>query len=289
MKQTKNNLMFLTAMLIWGSLGVFVTNVTLSSQAIVMWRTIIGSVAIGTAMLFARVKIDWASVKKNLIFLIILGACMAASWVCLFEAYRWTTVGTATLMYYSAPILVFALSPLIFKEKMTLKKIVGMAVAIVGMVVINSVASNGVNDARGIFFALLSAVTYALIMILSKFVKDLSGVQTSFFQLLFASVFMIAYNAATIGFAPCVPLSQDIPFILILGIVHTGLAIYLYFTSLKTIPTQSASILSYIDPASALVFSALFLGESMTLLQLCGALLILGGTLFASVKLKKRD
>ncbi|MEG1805399.1 MAG: DMT family transporter, partial [Clostridia bacterium] len=275
MKQTKNNLMFLTAMLIWGSLGVFVTNVELSSQAIVMWRTIIGSVAIGTAMLFARVKIDWASVKKNLIFLIILGACMAASWVCLFEAYRWTTVGTATLMYYSAPILVFALSPFIFKEKMTLKKIVGMAVAIVGMVVINSVASNGVNDARGIFFALLSAVTYALIMILSKFVKDLSGVQTSFFQLLFASVFMIAYNAFTIGFAPCVPLSQDIPFILILGIVHTGLAIYLYFTSLKTIPTQSASILSYIDPASALVFSALFLGESMTLLQLCGALLIL--------------
>lgn len=285
--RAKNTLMFVIAMLIWGSLGVFVTNVNLPSQAIVMWRTIIGTATIGVAMLFLHKKLDFKAIKKNLLLLVLLGVCMAGSWVCLFEAYRYTSVGTSTLMYYSAPIMVFAVAPIFFKEKMTLPKVIGMATAVVGMLIINSATQGGLNDAKGVFFALLSAITYALIMIFSKFVKDLSGIETSFFQIMFAGIAMIAYNAVTTGFAVCVPQKEDIIFVLVLGIIHSGIAIYLYFTSLKSISAQSAAILSYVDPASALFFSAIFLNESITFMKILGAILILGGTLFASRRTKK--
>ena len=277
--EPRSLLMFVTSMLIFGTIGVFRRYLPVSSAFLAFARGMIGSIFL---LIFVRLSGRRSKEKLPLrltVRLAVSGAAMGVNWILLFEAYRYTTVAVATLCYYMQPTIVMLLSPLIFRERLTGLKTVCALTAVAGMVLVSGVLGGpdaGGGDIRGIALGLGAAVFYSVVVIMNKKAAGLDAYQKTTVQLFSAGAVMIPYLLLTGGFAQG-PL--DVPAALLLlavGLLHTGVAYVLYFGSMDGLRTQSIALLSYIDPVSALVFSAVFLKEPLTLLNLLGALMIIG-------------
>lgn len=278
----KGKLRMITAMLIFGSIGIFVKNINLSSLEIAFLRALMGSLfLIGTGFIL-RQEVSSKFIRKNLLLLILSGGAIGLNWLCLFEAYKYTTVSIATFSYYFVSIFVLILSPIILKEKLTTTKVVCILGAMLGLFLIlngNGSTTTGYdNHVKGIIYGLFGAALYAGVILMNKFLKDLSGYETTLIQLIVAALVLLP----RILYQGSLKLTnidmRSWIFILILGLVHTGFAYLLYFSAIKELKGQSIAILSYIDPIFAVVFSTLFLGETMTFTQAIGGILILGST-----------
>ena len=272
----------ITALLIFGSIGVFVKNINLSSSEIAFLRGIIGSIFLVIASFFSREKISFVKIKNNIKLLILSGSAIGVNWIFLFQAYKYTTISNATLSYYFAPIFVVILSPIILKEKLTPLKMGCVITAMIGLFLVVNISGNGTsnfnNQLVGILYGLSAAVLYASVILMNKFIKNLSGFETTLVQLMIATIVLLPYvlikdqmNFTSVNF-------NSFIYIMILGIVHTGFAYYLYFTSIKQLKGYSIAVLSYIDPISAVIIASIFLGEKMSYIQAIGGILILGAT-----------
>ncbi|MCM3767671.1 DMT family transporter [Neobacillus niacini] len=281
----------LSAMLIFGSLGLFVKNIDLSSSEIAFLRGVIGSLFLLVASLLVKHKVSVKMLKKNAVLLLLSGGAVGLNWIFLFESYRYTTISNATISYYFAPVFVMILAPWILKEKITLAKAGCILAAMAGLYLIvqnGSVGGTGsYNHGLGIFYGLLAAGFYASVILMNKFIKNLSGFEITLVQLMTAAIVLLPYILVQGQLDLSGLNSSSIMFILILGIVHTGFAYFLYFSSLQQLKGQTIAVLSYIDPISAVIFAAIFLSESMTVLQMVGGVLILGST-FLSEKLEMK-
>ena len=118
-----NKIMFSLSMVIFGTIGLLVRFIPLSSGEIALIRAVLAFLLVGGYLLIKRQKISFENSKKEFVLLLLSGAAMGFNWIFLFEAYKYTTVSVATLSYYFAPVIVMVLSPFLFKEKLTAKKI----------------------------------------------------------------------------------------------------------------------------------------------------------------------
>ncbi len=277
-------LMMIFSMVIFGTLGVFVRNIPVSSGELALYRAILAALLIAVYLGITKQKIPFANIKKEVPLLLASGMAMGVNWIFLFQAYKYTTVSLATLSYYFAPVIVTVACPFLFKEKLTGKQIICFLMSTAGLVMITGIGKIGSNtDFIGILWGLGAAFFYAVVILLNKFIKGVEGIHRTFLQFLSAIVILIPYVAVTGG----VTLGQlhTVGWInlLIVGLLHTGITYCLYFSALKELPGQKAAILSYIDPLVAVVISVTVLGESMTVWQAVGGLLILGFTLWNEV------
>ena len=268
------------AMLVFGTIGLFVKNIGFPSSFISFARALTGSIFIALFMLFSGHGLDKKSVLKNLKLLIPSGIAMAFNWICLFEAYRFTGVAVGTLCYYMAPVIVVVLSPVFLKEKLTAINVTSVLAAVVGAVLISGVVSGSAKSAKGILFGLAAAALYSTVVMINKFVKNLSPIETTFVQLLTAAVTMIPYILLTEDVTTFVFDKRSVIFTLIVGVFHTGIVYMIYFSSVQKIPAQTTAVFSYIDPVTAIILSAVVLGERLDAVQLIGTFLILAATLF---------
>ena len=213
-------------------------------------------------------------------WLIFTGILIGINWILLFEAFNQTTVPIATLCYYMQPTIIILLSPLVFKEKLTRKKAICAAVAIIGMVLVSGVVgdSNGAT-LRGVMLGLGAAVFYATVVMLNKKLRGIDAFQKTMIQLLAAGACMIPYMLLTGGIDETRFTTRAVILMLIVGIVHTGIAYVAYFASMDGLKIQSIALLSYIDPVSALFFSAIFLKEPLSALGIIGAVMIIGSAI----------
>lgn len=273
----------IAAMTIFGTIGLFVRIIPIPSSELALARTLLGSGTLILVMLFTKQKPNLVSLRKNLPLLIPAGILMGFNWVMLFEAYRNTTVSVSTLMYYCAPVIVILLSPVILKEKLTAPKLIGVGVSMFGMILVNKGPIGGANPLRGVVCALMAAMMYAGIVIINKLVKGLSGLETTLIQLLTACAVLLVYDLITLKGAWVMPRGLGLSALLAVGLIHTGLAYLMYFSSAKDLEGQSLAMCSYIDPFVALMLSALFLGERMAGLQIVGAVMILAGAAFGEL------
>lgn len=272
----------LVAMLIFGSIGVFIKEINLSSSEIAFTRGVIGSLCLFLVCLFIKQKLSWKGIRENIWLLCFSGAAIGINWMLLFEAYKYTTISNATLSYYVAPIFVILSAPFVLKERITPVKGCCVFAAMVGLILIlydGGVSSKGTyNHTLGILYGLLAAMFYASAILMNKFIHELSGVETTLVQLIGATIVLMPYvfikEHMTLGEIEL----SSVFLILIVGVVHTGLAYFLYFTSLQELNGQTIAILSYIDPISAVIIAAIVLGERMSLVQMFGGILILGAT-----------
>lgn len=278
----------ITAMLILGSVGLFVRAVDLPSSLIVLGRTLLGSLFLLSLSILTSQRINKAALRHNLPLLIPTGIVLGIHWVLLFEAFRYTTVPVAILSCYCAPLLVLLLSPILLKEALTQRKVLAFIAAAVGMILVTGWNTGGIAPLRGLTSGLLSAVFYALLIFLNKKLSGLSGIEITLSQLVVAAFTLIPYVALTGQGNWTVPDSRGIAALLVLGFVHSGFACWLYFSSMQELPGQSVALCSYLEPCSALFYSAIFLGEAMSPLQWFGALLILGGALWGELGNHKR-
>lgn len=273
------------SMVIFGTIGLFVRYIPLPSAVIALVRAAVGVVFLLAVMLLRRQKPDLPAIRKNGGKLIVSSAVMAFNWILLFEAYRYTTVATATLCYYFAPIFVTLASPFVLGEKLTGRKCICILAALCGMVLVSGVLDTGISDIgelTGVLLGLGAAVLYATVILINKKLSDISAYDRTVSQLGVAAVVMAVYLLFTTPEIPALT-TGAILMLLVVGVVHTGFAYWLYFGSLEKIPAQTAAIFSYLDPVVAILLSATVLREGMTVFGAIGAVLILGAT-FVSEK-----
>ena len=275
-------IMFMSAMAVFGTIGIFVKNVNVSSGELALYRALMAIVLIGSFMLATHRRIALREIKGQLPLLLLSGAAMGFNWILLFEAYKYTTVSVATLSYYFAPVLVTVAAPLIFKEKMGARQWVCFGMSTLGIILITGIGdlSAGKNHLLGIGFGLGAAVLYATVMLLNKSTKGVEGISRTFLQFIAAIAVLIPYVALTSGVTLGGLQLGGWVCLLTVGIIHTGVTYCLYFSSMKELPAKEAALLSYIDPLVAVLCSVLILREPLSTMQGIGGALILGFTLY---------
>ncbi|WP_394923305.1 DMT family transporter [uncultured Robinsoniella sp.] len=274
------------SMAVFGTLGIFIKNIPLSSGEIALSRAVIAAISILLYKFAKNKKIPFAEIKKDLFLLFLSGAAMGFNWIFLFQSYRYTTVSIATLSYYFAPVIVMAVCPILFREKLSFRQIICFAISTLGLVLVIDPGKllPGSNNFIGICFGLCAAVLYATVIILNKLIKNVTGIDRTLIQFFAAIVILLPYVSLTDGLHLSSAGAFGIINLLIVGIVHTGITYCLYFSSLKDLKGQEAAILSYTDPLVAIIVSVSFLGENITLTQILGGILILGFTLLNEMK-----
>lgn len=278
------------SMAIFGTIGIFVKYLTLPSGFLVFLRASIGFLFLLPFVFFRRSKNTLSSIKANLLPLILSGIALGANWVLLFEAYRYTDVSIATLCYYLAPVFIVMFSPLVLKERLTLQKIISVCVALLGMVFVSGILS-GVDSANplGILFGVMAAVLYATVVFINKRIKNVDAYDKTAFQFGISLVITLPYSLFTEKLSSDMFDLRSIILILTVGIIHTGVAYILYFSSLKDIKAHTAAIFSYIDPILALILSFLILKETMGVFEAIGAILVLSGAFLSEIRIKKHQ
>ena len=292
MKRSMNpRIMLIISMTVFGTLGLFVRNIALSSGELALYRAILAALLIAVFLSATKQKIPFREIKKEIPLLLLSGVAMGFNWILLFEAYKYTTVSVATLSYYFAPVIVTVACPVLFKEKMSGKQWICFLMSTLGIVLITGLGdlSVGNNHFIGILFGLGAACFYAAVILLNKFIKKVEGIHRTFLQFIAAILVLIPYVGFTSGVTLSALNSTGWVCLLIVGFVHTGVTYCLYFSSLKELPGQKAAILSYIDPLVAVLVSVLILGEGMTALQIIGGALILGFTLWNEITPTNRE
>ena len=242
-------------------------------------RTLIGSAALILVLLISRTKLDWAVMKREALKLVAAGVCLGVNWALLFEAYKLMSVSMATLTYYTAPIIVLLLSPLLLKEKQGARAYIGMAAAVVGLVLAVGLSDTAVT-AAGLVVGLGSAVFYAGLIIFNKKIDGVTGLPLTTIEMVIAACVMLPYVLLTGGHVGFPPDTEGTLYLLFLCLVNTGLACWLYFSSMNRLPARAVALFGYVDPVSALIFSAIFLGEQLGALQILGAVLVFAGAAF---------
>lgn len=267
---------YLLSNLLFGFNGVVASYILLHSTQIVLLRTALGSLSLLILFLLGGGRFTFQKKKASFLFLVLSGIAMGTSWMFLYEAYDRIGVSVGTLLYYCGPVIVMMTAPVFFRERLTLGKVAGFALVLVGVLLVNGRAVSGGMDLWGIGCGLLSAVTYAVMVICNKKASDIGGLENPTLQLLvsFATVALIL--ALRQGLGMSITPGSVLP-ILVLGLLGTGLGCYWYFSSLGALRAQTVAAFGYLELLSAVVFSAMFLGERMDLLQWLGGGLIVGG------------
>lgn len=276
----------ISSMFIFGTIGIFVHYLPLPSAFIAMVRGFTGAAFLLLVMALKKQKPDKIAIKSNLPVLLLSGAALGINWILLFEAYRYTTVATATLCYYFAPMLVILVSPLLLKEKLTARKLICVAAALVGMVFVSGILQTGFGGGSeyvGVLFGLGAACFYASVMILNKKLHDIEAYDRSVMQLGVAGVVILPYVLLTQHVAAADFTVTVVILLAVVGIVHTGVCYALYFAGMKDLPAQTVAIFSYIDPVVAILLSALFLKEPLGVYGVIGAVLVLGATFISEL------
>lgn len=279
MTQKQGKRMLILSMVIFGTIGILRKFIPYPSSFVALIRGLVGAAFLLAVLISRREKPDFAAIRKNALILLLSGAALGFNWIFLFESYAYTSVATATLCYYLAPILVILVSPLFLGEALTRKKLLCTVTALFGMVLVSGVLDtrfSGLSELKGIGFGLAAAVLYACVMLLNKKISRIGAYDKAIAQLSLAALVMTPYVLLTedirsFDFAP-------LPLLLlaVAGIVHTGIAYWLYFGSMESLPGQTVALYSYIDPILAIVLSMVVLREPMTLSAAIGAVLILG-------------
>jgi len=280
-----------TSMVIFGTVGIFRRYIPLSSGMLAFARGMLG-----TLFLIVFVKIRGRKIRhgigwKNLIWLIVSGIAIGFNWILLFEAYNYTTVSIATLCYYMQPVFVILVSPFVLREKPSARKLICAGVAIFGMVLVSGIFSGegqDTSDLRGILYGLGAAALYASVILMNKKVQGVDAFEKTIVQLLSAALVMVPYLLITEDFSAIQLDLRTILLVLVVGIVHTGIAYVLYFGSMEGLKAQTIAIFSYIDPVTALILSAILLGETLSAAGIAGAILILGAAVVSELHISPR-
>ena len=272
-------------MMLFGTIGTISRFIDMPSSIICLGRAFVGALVLLQFIRFRSKSLDKEAIKRNIGWLILSSASMCVNWVCQFQAFKYTTVATGTLCYYMQPIFFIIMSAIVLKEEVPLKKWMCVLVAFIGMIMVSGILQVGFNlsELKGALYGIAGGFFYAVVVLINKYMKDISPLDTTVMQMSLVTVIMIPYTLATDAYSTINLTTAGIICLLILGIVHTGIAYVFYFDSVNKMSASAVGILSYIDPVEACLLSALFLRENLSVWVLVGAVLILGSTAYSEL------
>ena len=292
MTNSKAKIALITSMAIFATIGIFRKYIPLPSSTVAMARAVIGTLFLVAMILLRGKKISFESIKKNALPLCFSGVFLGFNWILLFEAYNYTTVATATLCYYMAPVILILASPLLFKERLTVSKLVCAVVAVGGMTLVSGIFTSGdkgTDNIKGVLLGLCAAFLYAAVVTCNKKLKDIEAFDRTTVQLGISAIVLTPYTLLVEDFSQVALNGFTVIMLVVVGVVHTGIAYALYFGCIDRLKTQTVAIYSYIDPVGAVLLSALFLKEPMGVPEIIGAVLVLGATLASEFVDRKKQ
>ena len=280
MDERKARLQLIFTMLLFGTIGTLSRFIDMPSSVIALGRAFFSVLTIILILALRRQKLDWDDIKRNIGWLTLSSVFMCCNWVCQFEAFKYTTIAVSTLCYYMQPVFYILAAAIVIKEKLSPRKLVCVAVAFCGMIFVSGVLQTGfhISELKGVLFGIAGGFFYAMVVLINKYMKDISPVNTTIMQMALVSLIMLPYSAATGGLAAARVTTVGIICLMVLGALHTGIAYIIYFDAVNKLSAQTVGILSYIDPVEAVLLSAFFLKEPLTIWTIIGAVMILGAT-----------
>ena len=280
MDERKARLQLIFTMLLFGTIGTLSRYIDMPSSVIALGRAFFSVLTIILILALRSQKLDWDDIKRNIGWLTLSSVFMCCNWVCQFEAFKYTTIAVSTLCYYMQPVFYILAAAIVIKEKLSPRKLVCVAVAFCGMIFVSGVLQTGfhISELKGVLFGIAGGFFYAMVVLINKYMKDISPVNTTIMQMALVSLIMLPYSAATGGLAAARVTTVGIICLIVLGALHTGIAYIIYFDAVNKLSAQTVGILSYIDPVEAVLLSAFFLKEPLTIWTIIGAVMILGAT-----------
>lgn len=274
----KDSLKYSLAVIIFGTIGVFLRLIRFPSEIVVLCRGVIGTLIVWLYVRIRGNRVDKSAIRKNLLWLALSGVSLGLNWIFLFAAYMHTTVAVASLFNYLAPVMVLVIAPFLYREKLTFKKILCVVAAVIGVVLISGVIGNTSSNISGlgIFFAFMAALGFVGIIFCNKKIIGVNAYDKAIVQLAFSALTVFPYVLIKNWGVHIEVDLQSVLLTLMLGLVHTGFTYCLYFDTLGRLPVHSVAVLGYLEPVVSVLCSVLILHEQMDIFGWIGAALIIG-------------
>ncbi|MEU1894495.1 DMT family transporter [Streptomyces pristinaespiralis] len=263
------------AMVLSGTLGIFVVESGASPFEVVFFRCLFGAFALGAYCLARGYFTDHAFTPRKLALAALGGVFIVFNWVFLFEAYEESSISLATAVYHTQPFYVVLLGALLFKERLTAATFGWLGVAFAGLLLVSGVSPSDPGSLTGLGFALLAALFYAVSTVITKRVTGVRPHLVALVQVLVGIPLLLPFAdlAAVNG------LGAGWAWLVGLGVIHTCLMYVLMYSAYQKLTTSKIAVLAFVYPAVAMVADGVVYGNRIGLVQALGVPLILVASL----------
>lgn len=291
-QNVRANAQVIAASVIFGFAGIFFLYVKdMAAGPVVFFQLLFGFIAIAAYLAVAG-KLSGIRLRGKRKGLILLGIWQAGVMLSYYTAVSFTDVSISVLLLYTAPFYVLLMAPFILKEKPGKKSLVALFISLAGVLVVvgpenlfSGSADVGLGYLFGILMGLFSGFFYACIIMTSRYLRDeYSGLEQLFISSLVTLVVLFPFIWQT----STPSLIENLPVLLFLGVTITSLGSILYFTGLVHVKAQNASIISLLEPVSAIFFAYILFEDPISSETLLGCALILLSSLFVSLDEEKK-
>lgn len=285
--------MIAAAGVLWGLLGIFVRHLNargLASMDLVFLRSLTATVVLFIGLLiFDRKKMKirlrdfWCFLGTGIGSIVFFNYCY-------FTAVRMMSLAAAAVLLYTAPAFVMLMSAVLFREKMTGRRVLSVLLTFAGCACVTGLAGSGIS-AGGILVGLGAGFGYALYTIFGHYAieRGYDSLTITFYTFLVAAVtslFMVRLphvagamsgSAVALGYVLC------------LGIISTILPFLLYTLGLHFLQGGRASVIASIEPVTAALVGIFCYHEALTVQTAAGIALVLAGIAAGAEKDEKRS
>ncbi|MFF8642528.1 DMT family transporter [Streptomyces sp. NPDC015345] len=268
--QNKGTAQLTAAMVLSGTLGVFVVESGAAAFDVVFFRVLFGALALGAYALARGYFRDHGLTPKKLGLAALGGVFTVFNWVFLFKAYEATSISLATVVYHTQPFFLVLLSALILRERLSRAQLGWLAAAFAGLVLVSGVRPGDAASLAGIGLALLAAVLYALSTLVTKRVTGVRPHLIALVQVLVGIPLLLPFA----DFGAVRGTGTGWAWLVGLGVIHTGLMYVLMYAAYAKLPTPKIAVLAFTYPAVAMVADWAVYGHHIGVVQALGVPLI---------------
>ncbi|MFE0509685.1 DMT family transporter [Streptomyces sp. NPDC058964] len=277
--QTKGTAQLTTAMVLSGTLGVFVVESGASPFDVVFFRVLFGALALGGYVIARGWLRGHGFTPRTLGLAVLGGVFIVLNWVLLFQSYENTSISVATVVYHTQPFYVVLLGALLFRERLTAAKVGWIAVAFAGLILVSGVTpgdfTGGGRYVVGVGQALLAALLYGLSTLVTKRITGVRPHLIALVQVLVGIPLLLPFA----DFGAMRGTGWDWGWLVGLGLIHTGVMYVLMYAAYAQLPTSKIAVLAFVYPAVAMLMDWAVYGHHIGLVQALGVPLIVTASL----------
>lgn len=270
------------AVFLFGAAGLFGKLLALPSIIIVLGRVFFSSIFLLLLIFYLKENLKLGQ-KRDYYILAIMGVILAIHWCTFFQSIQVSTVAIGLLTFSTFPVFVTFLEPYFFKEKIRGSDIATAVITFLGVALVIPKYELGNSLTQGVLWGVLSGFTYAILSMLNrKYVKQYCSSIIAFYEQAVAAVVLLPF---IFYYQPTFQ-SRDLFLLIVLGVVFTGVSHLTFISGLKNIRTQTAGIISCLEPVYGIIFAVILLSEFPSLREILGGIIILGTVFYSTTRAK---
>ncbi len=273
--------------ILWGTSGIFFNLLSTFGFTPLHMTAMRGCVAALVMSVYVafRERHLFCVKPKELLMFALSGIFVFGTASCYYAAIKYSSVSTAVVLMYTAPIFVMAFSIAFLGERFTKIKLVAVVLVTIGSVLVSGVIGDTSFGIFGVALGLASGICYSAYNVITKIemMQKSNSTSATVYSFMFMGITSAIFckPGAMFSIIADYPI-ETIPLVLGIGIFTCVLPYLLYTLALKDIPVGTASALGIIEPLSATIFSIVLFGEVLSFISATGIVLILSAVFMLS-------